>query len=242
MNEAVGPLSTSPPTIGLTATTGAGRRAAPRRCRARRDRGDRGERVAGSDHDRPGVGDRRQRLLARPRLLGAAELEPLDQPGGALADHELLEGEPAGTGPYPRAHRVIAHRQHSRAHADRLVQARQGGGRRESFGEHARALQAPREVAIAEVEPHIHAELPQGVHHGERVALKAPAALVDAIGQPEGNEIRIGRDVRAVDLDVIARVHDRRDALGLDDVGHPPQRAWLRPCRRRGRRIFIIYD
>ena len=104
---------------------------------------------------------------------------------------------------------VIAHRQHLGAHADRLVQARERGRRREALGEHPRALQAPREVAVAEVEPHLHAELPQRVHHRERVVAQTPAALVDQAGEPEGDEVGVRRDVRAVDLDVIARVDDR---------------------------------
>ena len=145
-------------------------------------------------------------------------------PVGALADHELLEGAPAGGRADPGAHGVVAHRQHSRAHADRLVQARERRRRREAvLGAHPRALQAPREVAVAEVEPHLRAELAQRVHHREGVAAQAPAALVDQVGEPEGDEVGVGGDVRAVDLDVVAGVRDHGEPRGLDDVEHAPR-------------------
>ena len=50
---------------------------------------------------------------------------------------------------------------------------------------------------------------------------QAPAALVDQVGEPEGHEVGVGRDVRAVDLDVVAGVGDHDEALGADDVEHP---------------------
>ena len=81
MNAAVGPLSTSPPTIGLTATTGAAAAS---------------ERVVDAGTASIGAieaiglegpmtiarapGDRREHRLARRGLLGAAELEALDRP------------------------------------------------------------------------------------------------------------------------------------------------------------------
>ena len=54
----------------------------------------------------------------------------------------------------------------------------------------------------------------------EGVVAQAPAALVDAVGEPEGHEVRVGGDVAAVDLDVVARVGDHDEVLaGL--VEHP---------------------
>ena len=73
--------------------------------------------------------------------------------------------------------------------------------------------------AIAEVEPHLDAERPQGVHHREAVVSQPPATLVDPIGEPEGHEVGVRRDMRAIDLDVIACVSDRHQALGRHDVG-----------------------
>ena len=61
--------------------------------------------------------------------------------------------------------------------------------------------------------------------------LEAPAALVDPVGQPERDEVRVGGDVGAVDLDVVAGVGDH------DEVARRPRRAcrgraWRRRCRR----------
>ena len=84
----------------------------------------------------------------------------------------------------------------------------------------ARAAHAERQVAVAEVEPHVVAQLAQAVHHVERVAGQAPAALVDQVGEPERDEVGVGRDVGAVDLDVVAGVGDHGE-LVADDVEQP---------------------
>ena len=54
----------------------------------------------------------------------------------------------------------------------------------------------------------------------EGVAGQAPAALVDAVGQPERDEVGVGRDVRAVELDVVAGVGDH-DEVARRHVEHP---------------------
>ena len=128
----------------------------------------------------------------------------------------------------PRAHGLVAHRQHARAHAEARGQLCEGVGRRASGGKHPRALDAPGEIAVPEVEPHVRPERPQRVHHREAVLAQPPAALVDRVGQPEGHEIGVGRDVRAVDLDVIAAVGDHAQALRGDHIGHPARE--LRPA------------
>ena len=65
----------------------------------------------------------------------------------------------------------------------------------------------------------------------ERVAAQAPAALVDPVREPERDQVRVGRDVTAVDLDVVARVGDD-DELGADDVEHAAGE--LRPAGAAG--------
>ena len=42
----------------------------------------------------------------------------------------------------------------------------------------------------------------------KRVAGQAPAALVDAVGEPERDQVGVGGDVGAVDLDVVGGVGD----------------------------------
>ena len=140
--------------------------------------------------------------------------QALDDALGPLADHELLEVAPAGVVRIHVCTRLVAHRQHPRAHADRLVQLaapRWGAAPRRV---HAPALQAPGEVAVAEVEPHVGAERAQRLHDAKVSPLDAPAALVDEVGQPEGHEVGVGGDVRAVDLDVVAGVGDHDQLVG----------------------------
>ena len=85
MNAAVGPFRTSPPTIGLTATTGAAAATSASWMPGTARIGA----IEASGLDGPitiasASRYRREHLLARPRLLGAAELQALDDPLGAL--------------------------------------------------------------------------------------------------------------------------------------------------------------
>ena len=150
-----------------------------------------------------------QRLdrLGRGRRL-AAVLDVLDRALGAVADHELLEGALAAGGRDPRAQRVVGRDEHARRHAERAPQVVDRLRQPRAVGEPHRAVQADRQVAVAEVEPDVLAERAQLVHRRERVAGEAPAALVDRVGEPERDEIRVGADVRAVDLQVVAGVGD----------------------------------
>ena len=80
-----------------------------------------------------------------------------------------------------------------------------------------RAVQADRQVTVAEVEPDLLAERAQLVHAVERVVLDAPAALVDLVGEPERDQVGVRADVGAVDLDVVAGVGDH-DEFGPELV------------------------
>ena len=221
MNWSVGPLSTAPRTSGETATTGAGvpaqRLADPRH---REDRPDRDHRVRRADHDRPRAVQRVERVRRGARRRRAAHLDALHRPLRALADHELLEREPLAAGVDPRAQRVVGRRQHARGDAERRAQLVDRLGERRAGGEPAGAPQADGQVAIAEVEPDVLAELAQHLHDGERVPAQAPAALVDAVREPERDEVGVGRHVAAVDLDVVGGVRDHHQ-LGAHHVEHP---------------------
>ena len=121
-----------------------------------------------------------------------------------------------------------------RRHAERLAQAVERLRQPRAVGQPRRALHAHREVAVAEVEPDVLAQLAQPLHHLEGVAPQAPAALVDPVGQPVEDEVGIGGDVGAVDLDVVGGVGDRRRARRRPRRASRG-RAWPRPSRRRGR-------
>ncbi len=89
---------------------------------------------------------------------------------------------------------------------------------RAQFG---RSPEPDREVGVAEVEPDLLAERPQPVHHLEAVAVQSPTARIDAVGEPERDQVGVRADMRAVDLDVVAGVGDDRQSLRADHVGHP---------------------
>ena len=75
------------------------------------------------------------------------------------------------------------------------------------------AVEAGREVAVGEVEPVGRAELDQAVEDGRRVPLQAAAlGLVDLPAEPVGDEVGVGGDVGAEDLDVVGGVGDDRQA------------------------------
>ena len=160
MNAAVGPFSTSPPTIGLTATTGACG-ALQRLADARARRGSGRSRRAGSTGRSRSRG--RAAIAASACALGRACSAPRNsRPStGPAARSRIMNSWKER---HPRAVRIHVRTGSSligstRApHAERLVQARERRGRGEPLGEQPRALEAPREVAVAEVEPHLRAE------------------------------------------------------------------------------------
>ncbi len=138
---------------------------------------------------------------------------------------------------HPRADRPVAHRQHPGSDAERRASAPRARSVSRAPPSSARARSMPdRQVAVAEVEPHLDAELAQPVHHVEGVAGQSPAALVDPVGEPERDQVGVGRDVGAVDLDVVAGVGDH-DELARDRRRRASRgRAWRRRCPRRARR------
>jgi hypothetical protein len=80
---------------------------------------------------------------------------------------------------------------------------------------------AERQVAIAQAEPDLLAAGTAPVHLLPRVAVDAPAALVDHVGQPVGDQVRVGGDVHAVMLGVVAGVGDHDELARADDIEHP---------------------
>ena len=221
-NASVGPLSTSPPTTGLTATTGARTSASARRSRSRigpiEITGLLGPTITARACASAASTSRRRRGGAPPpRRCRKRHL--VHRPAAALADQELLQ----------RASRrrrcgraLVAHRQHrSASRRSRPQSSRSAAVGVMPSSSIRRALQAPREVAVAELEPDVDPERAQRLHDREAVAAQAPAALVDAVGEPEGDRGR-GRGRRARRR---SRCHRRcwrspTSSLRADDVEH----------------------
>ena len=133
----------------------------------------------------------------------------LDRPGGALRIMNAWNASPAPAPADPRAHRVVAHRQHPRrarrtrgADSSAISVSGSPAASRRARARHSARSRSPRLNQTSSPSS------AQRVHHRERVVGEPPAALVDAVGQPERHEVGVGGDVAAVDLDVVAGVGD----------------------------------
>ena len=217
MNGSVGPLTIAPPTTGETATTGAG--------------------AARSASARPGtarIGRIEITGFDGPTTIARAAAIASSAAAGGLAASTPSYSTPS-TGPAPRSrimnswkstHRPRA-RTRVRTGASAIGSTRaptpsaraelgQRLGQRRALAQPLGPAQPDREIAVAEVEPHVDAELAQLVHRVEGVVAQAPAALVDAVGEPERDEVGVGRDVGPVHLDVVGGVDDDDEVLAHD--------------------------
>ena len=159
-------------------------------------------------------------IASRTSGVGAAlgdplDLDRLDLGLGVLGDQELLQAAPALGGLDLGAHRLLAHRQHR---APSTPSARAicacAAVRRPPSAMNSRAVEAGGEVAVGEPEPVGRPELDQAVEDGEGVVLDAPAALlVDLAAEPVGDQVGVGGDVDARDLDVVGGVGDHREPV-----------------------------
>ena len=220
-HAAVGPFSTRPATSGLTATTGAGLATIASRTPGTARIGP----IEMTGFDGPITIARARSIASSTSAVGRAarawrNSTSSHRTGAAVADHELLQRPPAPGGEHRRPDRLVGHRQHGGRDPERGGEPRLGCRLALALTEHPSPLQADREITVTEVEPDVDAELPQLIHRVEAVGCQAPAALVDPVGQPERDEVRVGGDVGAVDLDVVAGVGDHDEPL-TDDVEHP---------------------
>ena len=118
MKAAVGPLSTAPPTNGLTATTGAGLS----RIASRMPSSARIGPIETIGFDGPITIARAWASASSTSGVGAAaravtKVHVEHRTFAAPLDHELLKRQPPRVGQHPSAHRPVAHRQHPGAHA-----------------------------------------------------------------------------------------------------------------------------
>ncbi len=98
------------------------------------------------------------------------------------SDKIILKVEPALFRQQPRAHRIVAHRQHPRSDPEPLAEI--VGDRRQAFAaaQPAGALNMGGEIAVAELEPGLAAKRFERRHKGPGLAAPAPAgvAIVEA--------------------------------------------------------------
>ena len=107
---------------------------------------------------------------------------------------------------------------------------RLGVGDPASLADEVGPVKAGGEVAVGEPEPVRRPELDQPLEGGEAVVADPPAALlVDLARQPVGDQVRVGGDVDAEGLDVVAGVGDHRQvACRAAPASRRP--AWRRRC------------
>ena len=224
-NASVGPFSTSP------AHERADRH--DRRGRGRQRLAHAGQRQDRADRDRPGSTgrSRSRRRSAMASSASGVGVAALDARAGPRLDRSLRRRSTImnswngrlrprrasrGCGPASRSSAARAPRRPSPARPRR---APRSGAR--PLASALRADQAHRQVAVAEAEPGGRPARSSAPITSQVSSRMPVAALVDHVGEPVGHEVRVGRDVHAVDLHVVAGVGDHRQVGRADHVEQP---------------------
>ncbi len=224
-NASVGPLTARPPTSGLTAITGASAAAIASRIPGTARIGP--IEITGFEGPMTIVrrgGDRREDLGRRGRGRDPVELDALDRRLAVVEDQELLQPAAPRGGQDAGADRLFAHGQHRRRDAERACDLCLRRGERAALGRgsgcgRCRWRGRDRRARTSPGAP----SCDEALVHGEGVVADAPAAfLVDRVGEPVGDEVGVGADEEAMDLDVVAGVGDRRESsppIGVLEAG-----------------------
>ena len=198
--------------IGDTAITGAAQSAsAAAHAGHREDRFDADERIGWADDHRrqPWIGQRLQKSGLGTRRLGAVKRKLVHHGFATLMHEVVLEIDPAFIGAHARAHRIIAHRQHARPHAEAPAEVL--GDHRQCFTgpQSARALDMHRKIAVAQPEPGLAADRRQRFHERPGLVMTAPAELrIGKPGQRVHHRVDVGRNGEPEMVEIIARIGD----------------------------------
>ena len=197
-------------------------RSASRMPGTRQDRADRDHRVRRADHDRAGGRDRVEHLRASARAARCRRTRrPRPGPRARSRIMNSWKAEPAAAREHPRAH-GSSHIGSTRArHAERRGHLARAPRSARALGQPPRALQAERQVAVAEVEPESVAELAQRRPSLRTCRRRGPSrARRSRSASQKVTRSGSGETCDAVDLDVVAGVGDH-DQLVADHVEHP---------------------
>ena len=173
------------------------------------------------------------------RARRAAQLDSLDRAAKAPAHEILLKRHRAAPAHfYESAHAVVAHRHHLRAHAVAPRDFGRDAAERLAGAHPFGAEQMRCEIAIAKVEPGPAVEAGERAQRVEAFALEAPSGLrIGGAGERVDDRVEVGRDVKSVELLVVAGVDDYAQARL---AGHAHQAAQElsrpHPPRKRGDR------
>src|SRR2546426_2040579 len=191
--------------------------------------------VRRADDDQLGCGDRLERARSRPGRGGSRVLDVEDLDLGFLAHEIFLEREPTVGGPDPRAHGLVAHRENASRHAQATAQLGRHRRERSTLAERARPVEMRGEVAVAQVEPRLGAEVAHRLEAAERLAREAPAAgRVEPTRERVHHGVEVGGNVETPDLGVITGVADHGERTPRDRGREAAQE--LRRARATGDR------
>ena len=226
---AVGPFSALPPTMGVTAITGAplariaSRMPGTARIGSMLSQGFDGQMMtpARSGADSACIACGVIRAAGRAVVANAADNRP------ALIAHEvLLKRKRACIRLHDRANRIVGHGQNARGDAELPDQMRRDAGQRLAGPEAMGAVDMGREIAVAEVEPRRSAQGRHGLHEAPRLVAPAPSGLrIDDAAKRIERGIDVGRDGEAQMLEIVA---------GVDDNGQPIAQQMREPKRQLG--------
>src|SRR2546428_800281 len=154
---------------------------------------------------------------------------------GFLAPEIRRERERTGGGPDPRGPGLVAHRENARRHAQATAQLGRHRRERSTLAERARPVEMRGEVAVAQVEPRLGAEVAHRLEAAERLAREAPAAgRVEPTRERVHHGVEVGGNVETPDLGVITGVADHGERTPRDRGREAAQE--LRRARATGDR------
>ena len=104
-------------------------------------------------------------------------------------------------------------------HAQTVADFPRDFGQRGALGQALPAVYVQREIAIAEAEPCLHAEILRGVHEMPALVAPPPAGIgVRLSGQGIDERVHVRRDVKAKVFEVVSRVDDKGDLVRLENL------------------------
>ncbi|MCH8926776.1 MAG: hydantoinase/oxoprolinase family protein [Proteobacteria bacterium] len=189
----------------------------------RPDGSDGDDRIARTDQQDLGRSQGLQHARRRCGCGGRREIHRLHVIGRAIPHQVLLEV--AGLAIAPQQARGgfgFGHRQQLQLQAEGRGDLARDLGERCALTQASTALDVCGQVLVAQVEPRVGSISLETLDRRERVSGEAPAGLlVGEARQRVHDRIEVRRDVKSVELLVVARVDDHRQLVGGEDFGKP---------------------
>jgi hypothetical protein len=174
------------------------------------------ERIAGTNDHAIGVANGFEHARCGVSVLDAFEVNGADAGNRVVLDEVFLKVHAAVARFDDGGNGLIGHWKDAGFDAERVANV--VGGLRESFAvrEHVRAMNMRGEVAIAEIEPSFVAIHSEALEEIESFAAEAPSRCgIHNASESVRDDVEIGRDFEAVHADVIARVDDDGEFVGI---------------------------